>query len=347
MTNIERLTNHGFRRVGSPKSGFRYVRPDGGVISRADLKRIKSLVIPPAWQEVAINPAATGRIQAIGKDARGRWQYLYHESHVRRREEQKAARLVKFVQALPKMRSSVWKDLRLSGLERERVLASILRILSTCFMRPGSQVYASENGSYGIATLRSKHVSVKGDVVEFDFQGKSGVHQSLQLKDRQVAKVIKALLKEPGAEVFKYSNGNGELIKVRRRMINQFIKEVMGESFSAKDFRTWAGTLICACSLAQAGIDVEESMTVRKRKIVAAVKQTAEVLGNTPAVCKSSYINPSVIDGFQEGKILDKYFKTLDEFISFRGRSLQTSERALLKFLKKSAKKNSSTTSTS
>lgn len=340
MTNIERLTNIGFRRLGSPKSGFRYVRPDGGPVSRADLKRIKSLVIPPAWQEVAINPAATGRIQAIGKDARGRWQYIYHETHVRRREEKKAARLVKFVEALPKMRTSVWRDLRASGLGRERVLASILRILSTCFMRPGSQVYASENGSYGIATLRTKHVSVKGDVVEFDFKGKSGVRQSLQLKDRQVAKVIKALLKEPGAEVFKYTNGDGELIRVRRRMINQFIKEVMGESFSAKDFRTWAGTLICACSLAQAGIDNEDSMTARKRKIVAAIKQTAEVLGNTPAVCKSSYINPSIINGFQEGKTLDNYFKTLDEFISFRGRSLQSSEKSLLKFLKRTAKSN-------
>lgn len=298
--------------------------------------------IPPGWKDVLINPAANGRIQAIGKDVRGRWQYLYHENHVRRREARKAERLIKFVQAQPQLRATVGRHLKEPGLGRERVMACILRILSTCFMRPGSQVYASENGSYGIATLRSKHVSVKGDCVAFDFNGKSGVRQHRELCDRDVAKVIRTLLKQPGAEVFKYTNGNGEFVRVRRRSINEFIKEVMGDKFSAKDFRTWAGTLICACALARAGVDRDENTTSRKRKIVAAIKETSEVLGNTPAVCKSAYINPAILNGFHEGKTLDNYFNTLGEFISFRGRTLQSSERSLLQFLKTTAKKNGS-----
>ena len=342
MTNIERLSETGIKRTGSPKSGFRYLPPPGQSISKQDRERIRLMRIPPAWKEVAINPASTGRIQAIGKDARGRWQYLYHESHVRVREANKSQRLVRFVEALPKMRSTVWRHLREPGLGRERVMASILRILSTCFMRPGSQVYASENGSYGIATLRAKHVRVKKDVVEFDFRGKSGVQQHQELHDRQVAKLMRLLLKQPGREVFKYANGNGELVKVRRRGINEFIKEIMGDKFSAKDFRTWAGTLICACSLARAGVDSTESRSARKRKVVAAIRETAEVLGNTPAVCKSSYIDPAILNGFQAGKTLDNYFETLEDFIAFRGRTLQAPERSLLKFLKRTAQSNGS-----
>src|SRR5687768_10013625 len=157
------------------------------------------------------------------------------------------------------MRATIRRHLRQPGFGRERVLACVLRILSTCYMRPGSQVYASENGSYGIATLRRKHVTVKGDVIEFDFPGKSGVRQQRQLRDRQVAHVVRAMLKLPGFNVFKFENGNGELVRVTRRHINEYIKEVMGDSFSAKDFRTWAGTLVCACSLARDGKEDRKS----------------------------------------------------------------------------------------
>src|SRR5204862_5389251 len=181
----------------------------------------------------------------------GRWQYLYHESQIKRRERKKFERLLKFAQALPEMRKTVARDLRKSDLGRERVMAAILRILSTCFMRPGSEVYASEHGSYGIATLRRKHLKVKGELVEFDFPGKSGVRQQRQLRDGQVARVIRATLKLPGYNVFKYENGEGKIVAVTRRHVNEYIKEVMGGSFSAKDFRTWAGTLVCACALAR------------------------------------------------------------------------------------------------
>jgi DNA topoisomerase-1 len=337
MTHVERLQQKGIRRLGSPKRGFRYEPANGaGRVTRTDLERIQELRIPPAWDEVAINSATNGRLQAIGRDAAGRWQYLYHENHTRAQETRKFRRLAKFGQALPKLRAAITRDLRQPGLTRERVLASVLRILSTCFMRPGSQVYASEHGSYGIATLRRKHVSVKGDVVNFDFPGKSGVRQQRQLHDRQVARVIRATLKVPGYNVFKYENGDGKLFEVTSKHINEYIKEVMGDSFSAKDFRTWAGTLICACALArEASNDEELTDASKKRGVVAAIKETAEVLGNTPAVCRGSYICPEILREYERGEVIDSCFTKLDDIVGFRGSSLHKSERALLRFLRR------------
>ena len=339
MTRLEKLQQTGIQRLGTPARGFRYKTATGKKPNAADLKRIEELRIPPAWKDVWINSVAGGAVQAIGTDAAGRRQYLYHANHVRRQEAKKFKRVVKFAEGLPKMRAVVSAHLRQRDLSRERVLACILRILSTCFLRPGSQVYASENGSYGIATLRPKHVKVKGTVVEFDFPGKSGVRQVTQMDDRQVAKVIRGLLKQPGrGGVFRYMNGDGQFVKVRRRHINQYIREIMGQNFSAKDFRTWAGTLVCACALARAGNEAVEKKNGRKRQIVAAIKETAAVLGNTPAVCRSSYICPEILDSFQSGRIIDQYFNTLDDFLSYRGRKLHVAEKSLLKFMKRSAR---------
>jgi DNA topoisomerase I len=336
MTKLERLQTIGIRRLGNPKRGFRYASQNGR-LTKADLERIEKLKIPPAWVDVAINPAAKGRVQAVGRDAAGRWQYLYHESHTKLQELRKFQRITKFAQALPKMRATIRRHLRQPGLGRERVLAAVLRVLSTCYMRPGSEVYASENGSYGIATLRRKHVTVKGDLIEFDFPGKSGVRQQRQLRDRQVARVIRATLKRPGFNVFKFENGGGQVVPVTRRHLNEYIKEVMGESFSAKDFRTWAGTLVCACALARDGKDVPAptSVTGIKKKVVAAIKETAEVLGNTPAVCRSSYVCPEIIHSFEKGRIIDSHATSLDELVSFRGYGLHKAERALVRFLKR------------
>lgn len=334
MTNLERLQNHGIRRLGTPKRGFRYQSLNGR-LTNSDLKRIYELKIPPAWTEVAINPAVKGRLQAVGKDAAGRWQYLYHESHTRTQGLRKFKRITKFAQAIPKMRATVARHLNQKGLGRERVLACVLRILSTCFMRPGSEVYASEHGSYGIATLRRKHVNVKGDVVEFDFPGKSGVRQQHQLRDRQAARVIRATLKLPGYNVFKFENGDGKVVAVTRRHVNEYIKEVMGEHFSAKDFRTWAGTLVCACALARDGDEIPKQKTAKNKRIVAAIKETAEVLGNTPAVCRGSYVCPEIINSFEKGQVIDDYFRSVDDLLGFRGRGLHKSEKALLKFLKR------------
>ncbi|MEP6819173.1 MAG: DNA topoisomerase IB [bacterium] len=337
MTRYEQLQQTGIHRVGSQRRGFNYRRADGGRVSAADLKRITALKIPPAWTDVWINSVGGGAVQAIGRDAAGRLQYLYHETHVRRQGAKKFSRVIKFAEALPKMRVAIAAQIKQPGLGKEPVMASLLRILSTCFLRPGSQVYASENGSFGLATLRRRHVTVKGDIVEFDFPGKSGVRQARQLKDRQVAKIVRSLLRQPSREVFKYQNSDGAFVDVTRQHINNYIREVMGENFSAKDFRTWAGTLICASALARMGTEPVEPKSLRRRKIVAAIKETASVLGNTPAVCRSSYICPEIIQSFERGRTISRYFTTENELIKYRGRKLHAAEKSLLNFMKRGA----------
>jgi DNA topoisomerase-1 len=336
MTTIERLSTGGIQRLGAPKKGFHYRRADGKKPSPADLKRITEMKIPPAWNDVHINPAAGGAVQAIGQDAAGRWQYLYHQNHIRVREQRKLLRLLKFAESLPALRTAVSGHLRLSGLPRERVMAAILRILSSSFIRPGSQVYAAENGSYGIATLRPKHVTVKGDLITFKFPGKSGVQQHREIRDRVVARIIRELLRRPSREVFAYENGDGKLVDIKRRHINQYIKEMMGANFTAKDFRTWAGTLICACALARAANEISTQRESKKR-LVAAIKETAEALGNTPAVCRDAYICPLVTGGFVEGRVINRYFQSVQDLINYRGVSLHPAEKSLLRFLKRQA----------
>ena len=335
MTKLEQLQRTGIHRVGTKERGFRYQRADLEKVSGADLKRIRELKIPPAWNDVWINSIAGAAVQAMGRDAAGRLQSLYHTNHTRRQEAKKFKRVIKFAEALPKMRATISSQMKQPGLGKEPVMASILRILSTCFLRPGSQVYASENGSFGLATLRPRHVKVKGDVIEFDFPGKSGVRQVRQLKDRRVAKVVRSLLRRPSREVFKYQNGNGEFVNITRQHINEYIREVLGEKFSAKDFRTWAGTLVCACALARRGCEAGERGALRKRKVVEAVKETADLLGNTAAVCRNSYICPEIIQSFESGKTISKYFISLNELTAYRGRKLHAAEKSLLNFMKR------------
>lgn len=336
MTRIERLHATGIRRLGSRKRGFRYVTADGKKPSAADLARVEQLVLPPAWKDVAVSASASAAVQAIGRDAAGRWQYRYSEEHERRRERKKRERLVEFAESLPRMRTAIERDLRRPDLDREKVMACILRILATCFLRPGSQVYAAENGSYGIATLRNRHVTVQGDRVEYDFPGKSGKRQQVEFRDRRVAAIIRQLKRIPGKELFKYRDAEGKVVDVKRRHINQYIKEVMGERFTAKDFRTWAGTLLCACALARTGADPAESATARRKKVVAAVRDTAGVLGNTPAVCRKSYIYASVIDSFERGRTISHVFQTAGEIVA-RRRGLHAAEKDVLRLLKQKA----------
>ncbi|MGQ0761676.1 MAG: DNA topoisomerase IB [Acidobacteriota bacterium] len=334
MTTTERIHASGILRIGTPARGFRYQRVDGGKVTSQDLARIRTLRIPPAWIEVAINSAASGRVQVVGRDAAGRWQYLYHDSHVRQREQKKFIRLIKFGENLPAMRRAVNRDLRKPGLPRERVLGGIVRILSAAFLRPGSEVYASENGSYGVATLRPRHVTVKGSTVTFSFRGKSGVMHESQFEDRQVAGLVRQLLKQTNRRVFKYENGNGQLVDVRAQTLNTYIREIMTDGFSAKDFRTWSGTLLCACSLARRrNADPEHERSV-KRMITSAIKETARALGNTPAVCRSSYICPAVIEAFEKDKTISDYFKGHEHLASYRSPRLHPAEKALLRLLK-------------
>jgi DNA topoisomerase-1 len=336
MTRIERLQKNGIRRLGSPKKGFRYRTAQRRPPGAKDLARIRSLVLPPAWGDVAIAASPTAALQAVGRDAAGRWQYRYGDGHVRRREAEKFRRILEFASALPRMRAAVARDLALPGFPREKILACILRILSTCFLRPGSQAYASENGSFGIATLRNRHITVKGDVVTYDFPGKSGKLQHAEMRDRTSAAIVRKLKKLRGAEVFKYLDSDGRVVDVKRRDINRYIKDVMGEAFTAKDFRTWYGTLVCARELARAGSDSSESSTARKRKMVAAVRITAERLGNTPAVCRASYIYPAVLNSFERGHTINRHFEPIEKLATAR-RGMRQSERALLRLLKQKA----------
>jgi DNA topoisomerase-1 len=327
MTQIEVLQNSGYRRVGSPRSGFRFPGAP-----RREIPRLRSMRIPPAWTEVAINPSPGAKLQAVGRDKKGRWQYVYSERAVREREQRKYEKLIAFGRALPKLRRAIERGMRLRGLPRERVMACILRILSTCFMRPGSYVYAKENGSFGIATLQRRHASVTGDTVHFEYRGKAGKMQVRELRDRRVARIVRELKKLPGSgDLFQWVAEDGSIVDVRRRHINEFIKEVLGQNFSAKDFRTWAGTLIAACVLARLHAEAVEGRTDRHKMIVAAIKETAAQLGNTPAVCKASYIWPSVLREFEKGKVLEPYYRSLDELVEARS---YAAERALLELLK-------------
>jgi DNA topoisomerase-1 len=336
MTLVERIHKTGIRRLGGKESGFRYVRAEGGTVTAAERERIASLKIPPAWRQAAVHRSPRGAVQAVGKDAAGRWQYLYHPARSARGEKTKYERLLRFADALPKMRARIAHDLALPGLPREKVLACAVRVLSYCFMRGGSQVYAEEHGSYGLATLRRRHVTVSGNLVTFDFPGKSGKRQQREIRDSRVARIVRELVKGPG-EVFKHRDEGGAWVNIRRRHVNEYIKETMGEAFSAKDFRTWAGTLFCACSLARVEADPEEVDTARRKKIVRAIRETAELLGNTPAICRASYISPSVLRNYEKGRVVDHCFETVRELMARRSPRLHQAERALLRLLRSTA----------
>jgi DNA topoisomerase-1 len=331
MTSLERLQREGIRRVGTPRSGFRYLAPGGKRLANGAIGRIQALRVPPAWTDVFISREPNGKLQAIGKDKAGRWQYRYHPTYRQRQENAKYRRLVRFAEALPRMRAAVERDLRKRGLVRERVLAAVVHIIATCFMRAGSQEYADKNRSYGVATIRAKHVSLEGDLVRFDYPGKFGKRQVRELRDARIARVVRECLRVPGPDLFKFIGADGEVVDVRRRHVNAYIKEAMGAPFTAKDFRTWAGTLICACELARHGASVVPGRTDRRRIVAAAVKATAARLGNTPAVCKSSYIFPAVVEGFAKGCVIREHLEAVEELSRQRG--LHGSEKALVELL--------------
>jgi DNA topoisomerase-1 len=249
-----------------------------------------------------VAPAAGAKLQAIGKDRAGRWQYRYHPGFVQRRASAKYRRLLRFADALPRIRAAVHRDMRRRGLGRERVLATMVRILEACFMRPGSEAYAVGNRSFGLATIRPRHVAVTGDRVVFDYRGKSGQRQVRELRDARVARLVRALLRLPGRDVFKFEQ-DGAIADVRRRHLNAYIREVSGAPFTAKDFRTWAGTLLCASELARRAEQLAPRGS-RKKVVSAAMKDVAARLGNTPAVARSSYVSPAVIEGFEKGRVL-------------------------------------------
>jgi len=284
-------------RRNAIESGFEYVDPKGNPITDEDtLKRIKALVIPPAWTDVWICPKPNGHIQATGRDAKGRKQYRYHKLWHAHSHEVKFERMLLFGQKLPEMRKRVLHDLALPGLSREKVLALIVYLLETTLIRIGNKEYSKQNKSYGLTTMRDRHVAIEGWTVKFTFKGKSGVKHSIEVKDRRLAALVKSSRDLPGQQLFQYVDESGAQHDVNSSDVNDYIREISGESFSAKDFRTWHGTVLAARTLLDMG--PAETQTAAKKNIVDAIKQVASHLGNTVAVSRKYYIHPMILDAY-------------------------------------------------
>ncbi len=300
---------------------FTYTDAKGAPVRDArTLDRIKGLVIPPAWEEVWICPSPDGHIQAVGRDQRGRKQYIYHPKWRAHRDESKYGRMVAFGRALPKLRARVEEDLHLRGLPREKVLAAVVRLLELTLIRVGNDEYAKQNKHFGLTTLMNKHVRFSGAQAMFEFSGKSGVQHRTGIRDRRLAQIVRSCQELPGQRLFQYLDDDGQRHAISSHDVNAYIREATRGPFSAKDFRTWAATLACAQGLLEAG--APSSATDAKRKVAACVKAVAGQLGNTPTVCRSSYIHPAVIETYAQGSIAERIHG-------------QDSERALLRFLDK------------
>jgi DNA topoisomerase-1 len=284
---------------------FSYFYPDGGkVTDRSTLQRIHEIVIPPAWTDVWICPDADGHIQATGRDQRGRKQYRYHPRWLECRDEAKYSSLAAFARALPAMRAAVEADLRKRSLSWERVVASIIWLLDNTMIRVGNAQYARDNESFGLTTLRGRHVEVEGAKLRFRFKGKSGKQWQLKLVDRRMAKIIRSIQDLPGQQLFQYVDEAGEARLVRSQDVNEYIRDASGGDFSSKDFRTWGGTVRAAAIFAQTPLP--ETKTGVSRVLNAAIDQVAHQLGNTRSVCRSCYIHPGIIDSWQNGELPDE-----------------------------------------
>jgi len=291
----------GIRRLGTGKR-FRYVRPDGRLIrDRATLARIRSLAIPPAWVGVWICPLEEGHIQAIGRDARNRKQYRYHARWREVRDETKFDRMADFGNVLPKIRGRVRRALGRKGLPREKVLATIVRLLETTLIRVGNEEYSRHNDSYGLTTLRNHHVDVTATKVHFYFRGKSGIKHQISVTDPDLARIVRKLRDLPGYELFQYVDEEGEIRSIGSADVNDYLREITGDDFTAKDFRTWAGTVFAIELLTNCG--PFKTQRQAKTNIASAVKEVAERLGNTVAVCRKSYIHPAVFEAYERGTL--------------------------------------------
>ena len=272
------------------------------ITSRAELERIRALAIPPAWTDVWICPHPLGHLQATGRDARGRKQYRYHAQWRQVRDEEKYGRLIEFAQALPRIRRKTSADLNRRGLTRERVLAAVVQLLEKTLIRIGNEEYARDNRSYGLTTMRGQHATIAGARVNFEFRGKSGIRHAINLHDARLARIVKACRDLPGYELFQYVDEDGKRQTVDSADVNTYLRELSGTDFTAKDFRTWAGTVMAAKALAAAA--GFKSVSQARRNIVKAVEQVAKRLGNTKAVCRRCYIHPAIIDSYMEGVTL-------------------------------------------
>jgi len=325
------LDSHGIRREGTKESGFVYRLPDGAAVTdEKSLARIAKLRIPPAWREVRIARGDSSPLQVLGVDKKGRTQYLYHARFRAAREEEKFRRVVEFGESLPSLRRRVRADLRREGLERERVLAAIVRLIDQGFFRVGNDKSAKSESTYGLTTIRGKHVTLDQSTLLFDYIGKWKKKHKRAIEDDEVAAIVRALKELRQPELFAFQD-QGKLRDVKDRHVNDYIQSIIGSNFTAKDFRTWAGTLLCSIALAMQG--EAASKTERKRKIKRAVDATAQQLGNTAAVCRKSYICPRLLDEYMEGKPFEMLRKHHKGSPVVRV-GLSKEERALLKFLR-------------
>jgi len=318
------------RRAGG---GFVYVGPDNKAIhDRKVLSRIRSLVIPPAWENVWICLDPNGHLQATGRDAKGRKQYRYHERWHEVRSETKYFSLLAFGEALPAIREQTENDLRKQGLPKEKVLGTVVRLLESTLIRIGNEEYMKANESYGLTTLRDEHVNIKGAAIHFSFRGKSGVYHEIKVTDKRLARIIKRCQDLPGYELFQYVDDEGQTRTIESADVNEYLAHISCQNFSAKDFRTWGGTILTAKTLYEIG--PAESATELKRNIVQAIKTVSSQLGNRPAVCRSYYVHPAVLQAYEDRSLFPIYEHRLAEDAQCRSH-LRPEEEALLDMLKK------------
>ena len=316
-------------RVGE---GFRYLKSGGGEVDdEATLERIRKLAIPPAWEEVWICPKATGHIQATGRDVKGRKQYKYHPQFREVRESTKYGHMMEFARALPAVRAKLAEHMALRGLPREKVLATVVHLLETTLIRVGNDDYARENKSYGLTTLRNPHVKVEGSELRFQFKGKSGKQWRLQVKDRRIARIIRACQELPGQRLFQYKDESGEVRDVTSADVNAYLKEITGSDVTAKDFRTWAGTVMAALALRE--FEEFDSQAAQKKNLRAAIERVASRLGNTPTICRKCYIHPEVLNAYAEGPLLLEMKESVEDALRGDLTQLRPEEAAVLALL--------------
>jgi DNA topoisomerase-1 len=339
--SLEAAEDAGLRYVSDDQPGFsrrrkgeefEYLDQKGKQIrDEQRLLRIKRLVIPPAWSDVWICSSPNGHIQATGRDARRRKQYRYHERWREIRDANKYGRLVNFGKALPKIRKRLKKDLALSGLPRKKVLATIVQLLERSLIRVGNEEYARENKSFGLTTMQDRHVDVKGSKLRFRFRGKSGRQHEVDVTDRRIARIISNLQDLPGQSLFQYLDDEGNVRDITSQDVNEYLREIAGEDFTAKDFRTWTGTVLAAVALGKLG--ASETKQQAQSNIKHAIGAVAEVLGNTPAVCRQCYIHPAVLEAYLNGNSINGFKPNTQEKFGKQGIDLTSAQAAVLKFL--------------
>jgi DNA topoisomerase-1 len=296
------------------------------------LARIKALAIPPAWTDVWICPRPDGHIQATGRDERGRKQYRYHARWRLVRDEAKYGRTLAFGRALTKIRRATERDLKLPGLPRRKVLAAVVRLLETTLIRVGNDEYARTNGSFGLTTMRDRHAHIQGATVEFRFRGKSGIQHVVSIDDRRLAQVVRRCQELPGQELLQYVGNDGEVHDIGSEDVNDYLREIAGEAFTAKDFRTWAGTVLAMIALQE--FEAFDSQAQAKKNVVRAIESVSRRLGNTPSICRKCYIHPGILDAYLEGSMLESLRRRASEEMSHL-RGLGAEESAVLALLQR------------